>query len=408
MGLMNNLTTQEIKEGFLDLVKAELSTWGIDPNQVSLDHNEIKIEDHLVDQTIFISKSQWTAKNLKIRAYTVDSGKIIFMVEHEKMDLLRNNEELENILDKEKLEVENKMHFLKTNFLESLAEFHRDIPLEDRIPKKLKDKYKITTLSDVESWKAKVMIRNCSRDDAPKIGEFDNVGYTMIGIETGTIVPIARQDEHHRGHDLIYDLMEKKLIPQDTYHPIYFHSDYVDFNDQVALQAFKIWRKLGGKNIVIKNMNGERYQVTLDDYIKAEGLIKMNKGELFPIGKNLIDQLKEVARLISETRKDERKSKALYKQAIKTFNYYTTHVDVFFSDDKKQAGLKEIMVAEALGGEAGIQKLEQFFFGFNSFKNKLHDEIRKALDPNAGSWTRRDMEGLFGDIELANHLMGSF
>lgn len=401
---------KELQDGFISILKAELSEFGIDETQVTLSNmGKIEIEDHYVDFAVFIEKTEWSRPDMKIRAYTIDSGMIIFMPDSQHYEEYRGSEELENEMEEIRKKVNQKLDELTKIYYESVRELNEDKPLSERFIPALLANYQVTdSLAMVRNWKAKVILRNSAGPDSPKKGEFDAVGYVHIGINLGNIIPIARADEHHRGYDLIEYLQEKGLIPQDIYQPFYVHSDYVDANDAVALQAMKTWRKLGGPNIVIKNWtnSGTAFQVTMDDYIKAEGDIQINKGSLFPLGQGLIDQLKLLSALCIEARQNERKEKQLYKQAVKTFEYYVKNI-LMLSPNNSAEVLTKIAQAEALGGEEGIKCLEQLMFGFDSFKNKLHNQVRRALDPKALRYERNDMQAIFGDLELANHELGS-
>lgn len=147
-------------------------------------------------------------------------------------------------------------------------------------------------------------------------------------------------------------------------------------------------------------------EVMMDDYIKADGRIEINKGELFPLGQGLINELKALANLIHEARQNPRKEKAMFLQASKAYSYY--YKNVLMLNPQSDKVTEEIRAAQDIGGEEGIKKLENLIFGFDGFKNKLHQRVRKALAGGKFNFELRDMEALFGDIELADHELGSF
>lgn len=401
---------QELQEGFLSILRAELSEWGINPQDITLSNTgRVEIEDHAIEFSTFVDKTSWSRIDMKIRAYTIDNGMLIFMPTRDKYEEYRGNDALEDEMEKIRLNANQKMNELVNAYFESVRELNEDKPLTERLIPAILGNYQLTdSLATVRNWKAKVILANSAGKDSPKIGEFDSVGYVHIGINLGNIIPIARADEHHRGYDLIEYLQEKGLIPQDTYQPFYIHSDYVDANDPIALQAMKTWRKLGGPNVVIKNWsnNSTPFQLTMDDYIKAEGNIQINKGSLFPLGQGMIDQFKLLSALCLEARQNERKEKQLYRQAIKTFEYYVKNLLMLVPNSAAEV-ITKIHEAESVGGEEGIKALEQLMFGFDSFKNKLHNSVRQALDPKGMRYNRADMEAIFGDLDLANHELGS-
>lgn len=406
---MDNKQVLNLKNATLDLIKVELMDYGIDPEQIFF-KERIEIEDHLVDMQKFVEKTNWSKPNYQMRCYTVDYGYVVFLPTKEFYDEFRNNETLEEECDLLRKEVDSIINNFIKCYLDEVRELSESKILSERISPSLKNNYQITdSLSDVLNWKVKVVIGNSRNEKDPDVGDYDSVGYVHVGINLGTIVPIARADEHHRGYDLVQHLIEKGLIPSDTYYPFFcINNDYVDRNDQIALQAMKIWRKLGGPNITIRNWrnDGTPFQLTMDEFIEKEGNIEINKGELFPFGQKLIDQLKEVSSLCIESRTNPLKEKQLYAKSVKTYLFYVKNIDMC-SESAVQEMLSKIENCKIKGGDQGIKDLEQLFFGFDSFKNNLHNQIRKALDPKSYSFEKRDMIQIFGDLELANHLLSS-
>ena len=410
------MTQNEIKEGFLDIVKAELAFYGIESSKVSINNRElIEIDDHFLEnQVLFMEKAQWPHSNIKIRAYTVDNGKIIFRPDNNFEDQYRENDQLRSILHVQIEEVNQKIKELNEQYLKQLSEFVLDKTLDERLIPELIENYQLTySLADVLNWKVKIILNNSvsfdENDKKLKKGDMDSVGYVMIGLKTGTLIPIARADEHHKGYDLIYHLVNKGYIPDDSYYAIFSSHTYVNSNDTEALLALKTWRKLGGQNLIIKSeTNDINFQMSIDDYIKKEGKIEINKGELFPLGAELIKKLKTVSSLCIESRKDSRKEKRLYAEVLSLYNFYLQKIEVHYSENDEI--LKNIYLAESIGGEEGIKKIEQYIFGFEGFKNKIHNNVREAINAknkNSYSFKIRTMESIFGDLDLANHELGS-
>lgn len=403
-----------LKSETLNLIKKELSLWGVDPSKVFFDglQMDIHVDEHVVDQLVFIEKTEWERTDLKIKSYTSGGSKIFFMPPYENFEEIRENEDLKKKLDSVSNEVDIKVSEFISQYLEKIRLAYENKSLLERIPDKIKDNYQnlSDSLLNLENWKAKIILKNSNSDKSVKKGHFDDVGYVLIGIQTGTIVPVARSDEHRKGWDLVHYLMNKKLVPDDNYFAIYNSSEYADYNDPVAVQAFKTWRKLGGKNLVIKNNSStDLFQVTMDDYIRLDGKIKIEKGELLPIGNQFINLLKQLAQLTIEARKNDKKEKFAYKQALRVFEYYHQCIDIYMSDEKKQNFLARVSAAESLGGETGILDLDLIFFGFDGLKNNLHNLVRDSLKKDLKHRSSNDLATrVFGDLDLANHILGSF
>lgn len=275
---------------------------------------------------------------------------------------------------------------------------------EDRIPGTIRENYKITgDFSTVREWKALVYEANSQGRGEPGKGGMGNVGYTMIDLDTGLIVPIARSDEHNMGGDLIYKLVRSKKIPKGNYYPVYFGNNYA-FSDEPSevkrtLKAFKIWRDNGGENTTVSNGGNNRnldYTVKMDDYIKSEGKISIPKGEILPMGQRIVRYLEKCATTI----KDHHLGKNVKLDMV--CNYAELIIKElsgsysFFSETEELG--KSIYQYK---NDGDIKKLEEALFSHNGFKNKIHMDIRHGVK-EPGSIKARDAERIFGDLEVAN------
>ena len=421
------MNQKELVESLNDHLRAELSSFGIDPLKVSwqvasLDQSEgLLIETHRVDAHRLSETTNYDFTKYPIEVYSLEDGRIIFRVENWRGADYDNYPELFEALDQAQIKVLNQVQFYIKEYFETLRENNDKKNLSERIPTKIYSNYKVDqdnslvdiketdSLKLIRSMKAKVYLRNSAGSDAPDVGQFDEVGYTMVGINTGTIIPIARCDEHHRGYDLIHRLIQDELIPNDTYHPIFHSHDYVSTNDFVALQAFKTWRKLGGPNVILNNDsrrdNQIPFQLTMDDYIAAEGNITCHKGELLPVGKRFIEQLNELSHLSMAALKDDLKRSEMFRAAKTVINTYLTQVKLY-PDDEEKTLLAKLLEIQKIRGTEAAQKVQELFFGMNSFKNKLHIQIREQIRKEK-RFSLNKWEEVFGDLELANHLLGS-
>lgn len=401
---------EELQDEMLTKAKTDLVKYGIDINLLTVSNRGVlDLQDHQVDLSYFIEKTSFSRRDIQLRAYILDDGRFVFMPLEEFYDEYRSNDALSEEIERHQKEVQEILISLSKDFFSKIQKLNESKTLVERIIPGIASNIQNTdSLSTIKSWKAKVILANSAGPTSPKCGEFDKIGYIHIGLKHGNLIPIARADEHHQGFDLIEYLVEKGLIPEDTYYPLNVNINYVDANDAVALEAMKVWRKLGGPNVLIKHHSSHRgvFQITMDDYIKADANIQINKGSLLPLGAELLTHLKLLSSLCIESRKNERKEKQLYKQALKTYNFYLKNI---LTMEPKSAKLvkDKLDEAETVGGEEGIKLVEAVCFGFNSFKNELHNDVRKALDPKSYSFQKEGMEAIFGDLELANHELGA-
>jgi hypothetical protein len=278
--------------------------------------------------------------------------------------------------------------------------------LDNLIPIKVRKNYKIHgKLDNVKNWEAKVIVGNSIGKDGPKIGEWSTVGYTLVSLDTGTLIPVAREDEHNTGYDLSSYLIRRKLIKRENYYPIYFANNYVYSDDprdvSEALMAFKIWRRLGGENTLVTGTHSLSFSVTMDDYIKLKGKIKNSKnlkGELLPIGSRFIQGLEKIAQGLNAARENKRvKESGLFEVAHQLLKEMENS---FYGDISKVAeqGLKALDQALA---NNDLKKLEEIIFHHDGIKNIVHIKIKNCLDDD-GDFSFKDLSEVFGDLEKAN------
>lgn len=390
---MNNI--DELKES----LNKKLSVYGIDFSYVVIGNDSIMIDEHILSMDDFNGN---IGVNLNAKCLTIQKNEYGLFIMNPDRDA---NEEMYDKFYEELTKI--KQQILKdindaNNLLLSLNSY--DVSgktVHELISSNMKDNFVLTdSLSSVKNWKAKIILGNSSTN-GKEVGDYDGVGYVCIGINTGTIVPIARSDEHHQGYDLIHFLIEQSLIPEDKYISIYTHGHYVDSGDVFSLAAFKMWRQLGGPNVVLNNWKKDtRFQITMDDYIKMNGTIIVNKGELLPIGQEFVNLLKHVAQVNSDFRENPNNLPKMVSATKKLIRYISTKVDIFLDVSEMNNALKI-----ASEDENPQQKIEEFVFGFNGIKNTYHNKIRKELSKE--SKFNDEMECLFGDLELANHEFGS-
>lgn len=384
---------------FLEKIRKELSEYGIDPSQIESNGIDLQINNHLIELDLFNKKMDCALKN-KISVWMYETKQIRFIYEDRDIEETPIEEDL---FEKALVSATKIYNDMMNEYIQEISKKNLDKSLQDLIPAKLAKNLQITdSLKDIENWKVLVILGNSRGANSPDVTEYDNVGYTMIGAYSGTIIPIARADEHHCGFDLMHHYLEKGLIPNDSYFPIFFNHTYINANDSTGLQALKIWRKHGGKNIILNKSsgNGIPFQLTIDDYIKMEGNIIVNKGSLLPTGERFIKSLKKLAEMVSLYHQGKGQEKLIYKQAYTVVKMYKNEIEIFSKELESS-----LINMEAISGRESILKLEEFIFGFDGLKNKLHNKIRKELADEKKFFT--DMEAVFGDLDLANYELGS-
>lgn len=278
-------------------------------------------------------------------------------------------------------------------------------------------------LANADKWKAKIVLGN-SMPRGKKKGDWDDVGYIWISLDSNTIVPIARSDEHHYGGDLMEHYMNKRLIPREEYYPIWAveGNNYVHENDVPrALKAFRKFRIYGGKNVTIQNWRkGDSVRATADTFIKQGGDLKIQKGQIAEDGQRVLDLLKEIEGLYTKyrdgvehgrrTQTVEKKIFSLIYRFIKEGLHYQGFFGYLDLDDNDVKRYEDRVVRAE--GEGNVEKAIEAIFAFGGLKNEIHNRLREIVrksksDDLSIRWKLEDLKLFFGDIDATIHALGA-
>lgn len=391
------------QEQYISNINEQLRKTGINPDTVILSSEGYVEVDSIIDLELFNVYFDLNVKNKLCGFSNQDGASIIFSFVDKELEYTDND--FENLSKAENItrQLLAQAHY---DYINSIKNSYENKSLDQCIPNFLKENLNnCSSLKDIENWKIKIILNNSCGNEL-QIGDLDTIGYVLIGINTGTIIPIARNDEHNRGFDCLHHYIEQGLVPNDHYYAMAnSFLTYANSLDMVALTAMKIWRKFGGKNMILRdegNHKGPMFQLTIDDYINNEANIILNKGKLLPIGERFIKNLSNLSKLISSYHlKPTNNIKQIFKQAYVTINHYNAEINLY-----KPIDLNILNSMEFLEETDSIAKLEQMFFGFDGIKNDIHNQIRKALaEPN--HWNSKDMNQIFGDLDYANHCLSN-
>lgn len=277
-------------------------------------------------------------------------------------------------------------------------------------------------LANADKWKAKIVLGN-SMPHGKKKGDWDNLGYIWISLNSNVIVPVAQSDEHNLGADLIDIYVTKKLIPDEDYYPIFHNgNNYVQKKDvPKAILAFRKFRIYGGKNVTIQNWNKkDSIRVTADTFIKQGGDLGIKKGQIAEDGQNVINLLKEIEELYKKyrdmtergrrTQVIEKKIFSLIYRFIKNglrYDGFFRYLDIKESDIKKY----EDRIIDAEGKE-DVEKAIGAIFSFGGLKNEIHNRLREIVQKSNSDdlLVRLRLEDLvlfFGDLDATIHALGA-
>jgi hypothetical protein len=262
------------------------------------------------------------------------------------------------------------------------------------------------SIADVRNWKAK----NLFGSNGGKIGEWDNVGYVGISIDSDIVVPVPRGDEHRAGYEYIYGAMRRKLIPKGDYISIwaletgnYFYADYESIkntNEGLAhlLIAIEKYFSYGGKDSPLKLYGQGQFtdqETTMSEFLRSGGLKNTKKDipmptELDESAELLLEDLRMFSNVSLDTIKNEKKIMKLGEKILRDLE------DIIRFDvggEFKQ--LLKIPMEEAYGSDSS-ESMVGNILGLAGVKNRLHTYLKKLLK-----------NGKEKDIVIANALFGS-
>lgn len=274
------------------------------------------------------------------------------------------------------------------------------------IPPKIAKNFVISgNISNADNWKAKIILGNSMSDDM-KVGQMDDIGYIMISLDSNTIVPVARSDEHQMGYELLHHYIEKNKIPDERYVAIYKDGHNYIYAKQANEQktALTKFRQYGGPDAIIEGSYDLAWmKTTIDDFIsgKKPNLV-YRKGELTPAIKKIISWIENILLLSRE------KNKQAFAEAYSFVKFLKSNRPALFKIfDSGSFGILDVATEKILKAEAeeNFSGLEQAIFGYPGIKNHFHQSIRntiRSIESGKKGYYEEEIERFFGDLKLAD------
>jgi len=267
------------------------------------------------------------------------------------------------------------------------------------LPPKMKGNFKIVGgLDNVENWKAKVILNNNPHEEDDSTGKIKPVGYIGVSTKTNMIVPIARDDEHRAGYELLQHLIEKKLVPKapdETYVTLFPSSNFI-YGHQLKkhteqnIKAYQNWLDMGGPDLSLQGTNGINYEGTISDFIKrikeikTDGDVVLNIDEIFPKGQVLIKELTELAIMYSRIENSggriSHSLEAMKKRFIERGIKFVNDLGGYRSGYPERLILDFDKFKKRIGGDASEFDVGDVIFGMNGIKNIIHRALKAILN----------------------------
>lgn len=252
------------------------------------------------------------------------------------------------------------------------------------LPKGVNPKdFQITeSMSDVKDWKAKIFVNN-SGNENQVVGQWDEVGYIMIGLDDNTIVPIARADEHRRGYELLIDYYH---LDYHNYYPIFYKGKEFPYNEDdlnklvVALKkAVSYGLNIYDKQIYMKNINKSLDTISAKDFLENNGKL-FDDNNILPLGQDLIQAFKYLSEVFNKTTIRGKYSITLLNKAIKNLYNVCKKIKIEKNMPLMIPTYYEMMENDIIKYKEEYisnNDLMKHFFGFGGFRNMIHNILRK-------------------------------
>lgn len=274
-----------------------------------------------------------------------------------------------------------------------------------QIPQVLQKNYKVVgDLTNIREWKAKTILAN----SGGKVGEWDDVGYVLIALNSNNIIPVARGDEHQVGYDLLYHLFKKFKLPQEEYVSVNATgANYLqNRNDErrvQTIQAIKKWMAMGGARLVIEDDTREGAVRVYSDQLGESGDVVPFKGTLSEDGSRIVDTFQALSDTLNSiyTAKDREQDYQIkvFNEASVDFLQWmksTLMFDLLSIWNDVAAGLQKVLAVP----EDDYTTAEAVLFSQNGIKNKIHNQLRK-LENDPKNMDYRNYQRMFGDVAVA-------
>lgn len=272
--------------------------------------------------------------------------------------------------------------------------------------------YKIVgDFNNIKNWKAKTLVAN----NGGKIGEFEEVGYIWFNEIDKTFIPISRNDEHHLGGDMMYDM---KYTRKD-YYPIWLRGSNYVYDDSDRKKLYAILKQLvkdGFEPTSFVQDSQKRIKMATKDFVDGNGKIEIIKGRLSANAQKLVNDLSDLVKLRLEIRKlDSSLNPKKYEKMVKKFinnsintiqyawnnwlftPYEDRHLWDYESEIEKMKGLDY--------SEKSFEIAEDKLFGFRlglGFKNMIHRGIKRYIEGGVErNSNAMDFRDFFGDLDVA-------
>lgn len=293
--------------------------------------------------------------------------------------------------------------------IKSFKQFITEAITTLHIPDSIKSNYNLNgDFSNVANWEVLSYVKDPEEMYSDPKHNYKKVGYILINPSKKLYIPLARSDEHHKGMEILQDVLYKKGVPRGGWVSFWAldSTDYPrDDEKELYIEAVKLFVENGGDISKKKVRASNSSKIIPTETFIRTGVLDYEKGTLHPEGTKLINSLKELSKLdkdaisASRTGKDKQLD-IITKNMISKTKALLEWFENLYPNDMyyKVKGLKEF-IKKALIDIDKIydhSAIEQLLFSFKGFKNLIHLGL-KSDDEDIKEANNQ----FFGDSEMA-------
>lgn len=286
--------------------------------------------------------------------------------------------------------------------------------LPDGVPE---ENFLITnSFADTNKWKAKIMLDNSHGKGTPNKGSLQSIGYVMISTKDNTIIPIARNDEHRMGYEVMHDIYrEKYKVEVGGYFSFCVISKNYVFEEKeipkFILAGTKFLSYGGNPNATVYINYGDHrgLECTISDFVSNQGNVETISKLSMTKANSKADKFLELWQNLANVFKKNGSSHGLpylVKNVKALIKWMKSNLPIYTWTDFSEIETAMDLVAT----ESDFKTLDTFIFGilphsnpylaeiedqeFQGLKNWIHNDIRKKFA--SLNWHEAELKNTFG------------
>lgn len=253
-------------------------------------------------------------------------------------------------------------------------------------------------------WFVKTHLGNSAdTNELKQISNLDKSDLIHFSLIADEFIPISIYDEHQNGVAVMKEFYSRYGINYTDFYPIFLDGiNYPCTSDDVkklknVLQRLKDNEyDLSQTFVYIGYLTNDLSieKITVDDFLNGNFKTEIIKKPLTKVGENFIRAFEDF-RDCFNIRYHGKYSSSLLRKKIK--NLYTLLIHYNLTNAKEYHNILEVVTLYEDDNIEEQQLMEQLF-GFNGFRNNIHNRIRERLEDE-------DFIKLIGNPEMLNNIM---